>query len=161
METALLPVIDINELQPTQATVNDLATAIVTAVLDGHVNPLDLPVKKKCIEQALEAALKNERVQEVIQEEIKKHGKFASHLGAKLEVVEAGVKYDFSKCGDTDLEMFESDLSTATERVKERKEFLKKLPAKGTTIVHEPSGEVITIYPPAKSSTTTIKTTMK
>lgn len=155
-----LPVIHLETLQPSVTTSNDLACAIVESVLSGFVNPLDLPVKKKCIEQALEAALKNPGVQSCIIEEIQKHGKFANHLGAKLEVIEAGVSYDYSVCKDSHLDLLEIELASKKQQVDDRKKFLKTIPAEGLEILTS-QGEVLTIYPPAKSSTTTIKTTMK
>lgn len=155
-----LPRIELGTLKPSTATANELSCAIIDSVLSGYVNPLDLPVKKKCIEQALDAALKNTGVQSAIIEEINKHGKSASHLGAKLEVMEAGVRYDYSNCNDSELMRLEADLLAATNAVKLRQQFLKSLPAEGQTIVSQLTGEVETIYPPTKSSTTTIKTTM-
>lgn len=160
MEALQLPLIDIQSLKPSTATANDLACAIIDTVLSGYVNPLDLPVKKKCIEQALDAALKNAGVQSAIIEEINKHGKSASHLGAKLEVMEAGVRYDYSKCNDSELMRLEADLLAATNAVKLRQQFLRTIPTEGQTIISQLTGEVETIYPPSKSSTTTIKTTM-
>lgn len=155
-----LPVIQLDTLKPSLSASNDLACAIIDSVLSGHINPLDLPVKKKCIEQALETALKNPVVQSCLIEEIQKHGKFASHLEAKLEVVEAGVKYDYTNCNDWVLIHLEGQVLSLMEAVKERKEFLKALPIEGFETITK-DGEVVKLYPPAKSSTTTIKTTMK
>jgi hypothetical protein len=156
---AEMPTIDIAHLQPSIETSNHLANAIIETVLNGNINPLDLPVKKKCIEMALDQAMKNEKVQEVLIEEIRKHGKHADHFGAKLEVIEAGTKYHFDKCNDPDLRALEAEAAIINAKATARKELLKKLSPEGETILKD--DEVIQIYPPTKTSTTTIKITMK
>jgi hypothetical protein len=158
---AEMPTIDIAHLQPSIETSNHLANAIIETVLNGNINPLDLPVKKKCIEMALDQAMKNEKVQEVLIEEIRKHGKHADHFGAKLEVMEAGTKYHYEGCGDTEWEMLDARLRSIKNDLTEREKFLKTVPKDGLIVTDPHTGDTVTIYPPTKTSTTTIKTTMK
>lgn len=155
-----MPTIDIAHLQPSVETANQLATAIIETVLNGSINPLDLPVKKKCIEMALDAAMKNEKVQEVLFEEIRKHGKHADHFGAKLEVMEAGTKYHYEVCEDIEWEKLDSQEKAIKERKKEREKFLQAVKSE-FVYTEDSTGETWKIFPPTKTSTTTIKTTMK
>jgi hypothetical protein len=155
METVTLPLIDMNELKPSLATSNELACKIVDAVLSGYLNPLDFLVKKKCIEEALEAAYNNVGVKNCMIEEAQKYNGKGTHLGAKFEVIEAGVKYHFDKTGDPELTRLEAEAGELADKVKQRKEFLKHVKGEGETVLID--DEVITVYPPHKTSTTTVK----
>jgi hypothetical protein len=54
-----------------------------------------------------------------------------------------------------------SALENSKKAVKDREDFLKTLPIDGQPIVDEDSGEVIRIYRPIKSSTTTVAISLK
>jgi hypothetical protein len=155
----ILPTIDISTLQPAGAI--QLADGIINAVLSGSVNPLDLPVKKKTIEQALEMAMKNPTVMDCIQEEVRRHGKFATHLGAKIELAEVGTKYHYDVCGDPVMSELLQEQAAINLRIKARETFLKALPPSGEVITIQATGETVHVYPPNKTSTTSIKTTMQ
>lgn len=97
---------------------------------------------------------------EMVRDEVKKHnGKYTTARGVKFEVAETGTKYDFSKCNDPELESLEDMLSKLNEKIKERKEFLKTVPGKGLEI-HRGDGELVTVYPPSKTSTSGYKVTI-
>ena len=74
--------------------------------------------------------------------------------GATFDVKEAGIKYDFSKCEDVIWNDIDKKMQMLTERKKEREAFLKSLKER-FTYVDESTGEIITLYPPQKKSTTT------
>ncbi len=93
-------------------------------------------------------------------EEIEKHKVFKSASGAKIELIEAGVTYDYSKCNDTELELLESNLNGAKESLKTRQDFLKNIPIEGIDVVEPYTGEVIHIYPPSKTSTSSYKVSL-
>jgi len=80
---------------------------------------------------------------------------------AKFEIKETGVKYDFSKCEDEVLTRLYSQQSELDAKVKSRESMLKTVPAKGMIITDEETGETFTVYPPAKSSTTSVAVTLK
>jgi hypothetical protein len=79
--------------------------------------------------------------------------------GTKLELAEVGIKYDFSKCGDEMLNDLLAEQERIDELVKERQTFLKTIPVSGIDVVTI-SGELVTLYPPSRSSTSSIKTTI-
>ena len=79
--------------------------------------------------------------------------------GTKLELAEVGIKYDFSKCGDEMLNDLLAEQQRIDELVKERQTFLKTIPVSGIDVVTI-SGELVRLYPPSRSSTSSIKTTI-
>jgi hypothetical protein len=61
-----------------------------------------------------------------VRDEVAKNGKdITNPSGAKIELAETGVKYDYSKCGDTVLETLEQQLQSIETSIDERKQFLK------------------------------------
>lgn len=92
--------------------------------------------------------------------EISKYGKeLTTSTGTKIELMEAGVKYDFSKCNDEILDEMQKQADELETKIKERKEFLKKLPVEGLDVISM-HGEMQRIYRPSKSSTSTYKATI-
>lgn len=81
--------------------------------------------------------------------------KVTTARGVKFECAETGTTYDFSKCEDPILDLLQIEYEDVNERLKARKEFLKKLPADGLDILH--GGKLIKIFPPAKSSKSSFK----
>lgn len=96
---------------------------------------------------------------EYVRDEVAKNGKdITNPSGAKIELAETGVKYDFSKCGDYELDQLQNHLESIEEQISKRKEFLKSLPLSGIEVVNE--DEVYKIFPPSKSSTSSYKITL-
>jgi hypothetical protein len=96
-----------------------------------------------------------------VRDEIEKYGKeLVTVNGVKLELAEVGTKYDYSQCNDDVLSELEFQLTIMEAKIKERQNFLKTLPARGMEIIKD-GGEVASIFPPTKSSTSSYKTTIK
>jgi hypothetical protein len=103
----------------------------------------------------------NKQFSDYVREEISKNGKQLETNSAKLELAETGIKYSFDNCGDPIYQQLEQQLQSIEADLKDRKEFLKTVPASGLSIINEQTGEVSTIYPPSKQSTSTYKITLK
>jgi hypothetical protein len=103
----------------------------------------------------------NKQFSDYVRDEIAKNGKQIETQSAKLELAETGVKYNFDNCGDHIYEQLEQQLQSVEADLKDRKEFLKTVPLSGLSIINEQTGEVSTIYPPSKQSTSTYKITLK
>ena len=103
----------------------------------------------------------NKQFSDYVRDEIAKNGKQIETQSAKLELAETGVKYNFDNCGDAIYQQLEQQLQSVEADLKDRKEFLKTVPLSGLSIINEQTGEVSTIYPPSKSSTSTYKITLK
>ena len=96
---------------------------------------------------------------EYVRDEVSKNGKdITNPSGAKIELAETGVKYDYSQCGDYQLQMYEQQLESLENSIDMRKQFLKTLPPSGLEIVD--GDEVHRVYPPSKSSTSSYKITL-
>jgi hypothetical protein len=96
-----------------------------------------------------------------VRDEIAKNGKQIETQSAKLELAETGVKYNFDNCSDPIYQKLEQQLQSVEADLKDRKEFLKTVPMSGLSIINEETGELSTIYPPSKQSTSTYKITLK
>lgn len=137
--------------------VAELADQAISAVVDGDVDPIYAHISVSRIEAAIKRFKENERVRDIILFELSKYGKKQTFGDCILEEYECGVKYDYSLCNDSKLAAMYATLEDLKADIKERELTLRNLPASG--MVDPDSGEVV--YPPAKSSKTTIKTVFK
>lgn len=95
-----------------------------------------------------------------LRSEVEKFGKVhTTSTGTKIELAEVGTKYDYSNCGDTTLMVLENELKTLEEKIKARQEFLKSLPYGGLEILQ--GDEIVLLRPPLKTSTSSVKVTLK
>lgn len=144
-----------------KANREELAIQIVEAMDAGELNPLDIHYQVKAMEDFIKVLTSNSRYKDYVLTEGMKHGKSFEFNGSKMEIKETGVKYDYSKCGDQEWSAIEIEINRRKELQKEREKFLKSLPAEGVEIVSNETGEVIKVYPPSKTSTTSIAVTLK
>ena len=139
------------------APVGELANRAISAVVDGYVDPITAWCNLRRVKAAIELFEKDTQVMDITQRELSKYGKRHQFGDCTLEEVEAGVRYDFSECGDSKLaELYALRDANAAE-IKAREAMLKALPASG--MADPETGEMV--YPPARSAKTTIKTTFK
>lgn len=96
-----------------------------------------------------------------LRDEVSKYGKeVRTTSGTKIELAEVGVKYDYSQCNDDILNQLNAQLEMLESNIKERQTFLKTISPSGIDIIDE-FGEVKKIYPPSKTSTSSVKTTIQ
>jgi hypothetical protein len=86
-------------------------------------------------------------------------GAHTTPSGTRIELAEVGTKYDYVFCEDDILNDMVISRLALEEQIKERQDFLKNLPSEGIEIITR-YGEVKRIYPPSKSSTSSIKCTI-
>jgi hypothetical protein len=86
-------------------------------------------------------------------------GTHTTPSGTRIELAEVGTKYDYVFCEDDIIDDMVIQREALDERIKERQEFLKRLPVEGIDIISQ-HGEVKRIYPPSKSSTSSVKCTI-
>lgn len=139
------------------APVGELADRAISAVVDGHVDPIIAWANIRRIRAAIELFEKNKQVMDITLRELSKYGQRHQFGDCVLEECEAGVRYDFSECGDSKLSDMYATRDALLADIKERESMLKALPVSG--MADPETGELI--YPPARSSKTTIKTTFK
>lgn len=141
---------------PTKANASIFAAEIVRQCQSGEADTLKTLTHFKAIEEAIKIA--REKLVATALEAIEPYGKAgATALGAKIEQMEGGIKYDYSGCPIW-VKLNET-AETAIEERKAREEILKKI-QKPLHEVDPETGESHECLPAIKSSTTTIKITL-
>jgi len=141
-------------LPSTKDEVFSFARKIESELVSGEVNPLDLLRFKKCFDKIFETV--KPVLDEYSREEAEKHGKSFVYHGLKIELAENGTQYDYSKCGDPELKRLTEKAEKVNRALKDRQTFLKGI--KGSiSIADEETGEICTVYPPLKTSTSGLK----
>jgi len=127
---------------------NDTADAIIKVHL-----------QLKGMEEIVKKLTTNENYKDHLINAAEKYGKKFMAFNAEFNMKERG-DYDFTYCGDDELLEFYTQQDKLKYLIKEREDFLKKVPVKGLEKVTA-EGEVITLFPPSKTSTTTVAVTLK
>lgn len=156
METAIST---IRLLPFSKQQVEVFSSQIKESLVSGDVEPLELAVYFKSIEKTIESV--KETLSDMALQEAEKYGKGKFEFkGAEIQVKELGTKYDYSQTGDVEWERLTSEKQAIESRIKERETLLKSLTG-SLTVVNEDTGEMETIYPPIKKSTTGISISLK
>jgi hypothetical protein len=146
-------------LPTTQTQVDIFSDQIIESVRQGEANPIEVLILMKAFERAQKRIL--EEIRENYVNEASKYPESSFEFnGTKIEKAELGTMYNYAVCNDTVLERLEVDFDTAKEKLDERKKFLQAL-KQPLTVVDELTGEVVTINPPVKKSTSGLKVFIK
>lgn len=141
----------------TKESIKEQSVALLNDLDEGHIYPLQLAAQLKFVEDVI-ANVKEELRQRVVSEKDKYGKDDMTYHGAKFDIKEAGVKYDYSQCDDVIWNDLKQQLDALTEQIKEREAFLKALKER-FTYIDESTGEIVTLYPPQRKSTTTYSIT--
>ena len=150
---------DLSLFETSKAERLSFAQSVVNNAKDGFINPLKLHLQVKCLEDLIKQITSNPDYKELTIDEAYKYGKTFEQYNAKFEIKEMGVKYDFTNCGDPIMTDLLEQQATLDAQIKDRQKFLKSVPAEGLQTLIE--DEVVTLYPPVKTSTTTISVNLK
>lgn len=131
---------------------------VIQAYNDGWMEPMSLLSAIKNL-QAILTDLETFVKPEVL-EHLEQNGGKDTAQGIKVERMEGGTKYDYSGTGDVMYGSLLQLAKNATDKVKEREQWLKTIPDGGIDIVDDSSGELVKVYKPIKSSTTTYKVSL-
>ena len=143
----------------TKIEIKSMAANAVDAVLE-QGNALEVGEALSAMENFIKEVKADKRFTDYVRDEAAKYPKgFVSNSGAKIELIEAGTKYDYSQCGDPKYLDYLRDVEDAEAQLKEYQKFLKNIPVEGIEVRRD--DELIRIFPPAKSSTSTYKVTLK
>lgn len=137
--------------------VAELAARAISSVVNGEVDPITAHINISRMEAAIKLFKENTYVRDITLRELAKYGKSHQFGDCRLEECESGVKYDYSMCGDSRLNDMYKTLEALKMDIKEREMMLRNMPVSG--LADPDTGEVL--FPPARSSKTTIKTTFK
>lgn len=152
--------LQINELPISKESINSLAIKAVEE-LSEHGGFVFATERLSAMKEYCDKIREDKRFIEGVRSEIELHGKeLKTKDNTKIELAETGTKYDYSGCNDTEYIKLLSDLEKAKEAVKDRETFLKGVPTKGFAVTDEDTGDITTIYPPVKTSTSSFKVTL-
>ena len=138
-------------------TIAELSNSAIHAITEGVVDPITAHINLCRIEAAIKRVKEDAQVRDITLTELSKYGNKHTFGDCTLEETEAGVKYDYSECGDSTLAELESLKRDVEIKIKARQEMLKHMPLSG--MADPDTGEVI--LPPVRTSKTIIKTTLK
>lgn len=134
------------------------ANQVITAVKDGATCPLRTKILIKNLQEILEVIDKETREEQLAEAEKYGEKKF-SFLGARIEIGEVGTKYDYSVCNNPEWAEANNQEKEWSGKRKAIEGQLQKM-TKPQRIVND-DGEVIELLPPAKTSKTALKISLK
>ncbi|MGE4308971.1 hypothetical protein [Bacteroides sp.] len=137
-----------------------LSSAMISSVLEGEIDPIKAVIQAKSLVETLTLFLKDKGVNDLVLREVEKYGKQTSKDGATISIKEVGSKWDYSECGDPIYNRLSAQKAEIEEKLKERESLLKAT-KESRTEVDEETGEVYTVNPPSKSSTTSYSITFQ
>ena len=127
------------------------SSALIQPIIDGEIDPLRAVAKIRFLSDMLAAALKDDRVKDVVLSEIDKNGgKEATAFGVKFSQKEMGVSYDFSLCGDPEYDRLAKEMETLKSQMKEREKYLLGIPSEGIPMVDQETGDCYKIIRPLR-----------
>lgn len=150
---------DLSLFETSKTERQEFAQAVINNAKEGILNPLKLHLQVKCLEDLIKQITSNPSYRELTLDEAYKYGKTFEHYNAKFEIKEMGVKYDYSVCQDPVYNNLKNKLSILEDEIKAREKYLKAIPPSGVETLFE--DEIVTLYPPNKTSTTTISVNLK
>ncbi len=155
----LITTTDLSIFETTKAERQEFAQSVIKGIKDGHSDPLKVHYQVKCMEEVIKNITSDPDYKSMTLDEAAKYGKTFEHFNARFEVKEMGVKYDYSVCNDPTYNKLKAQLTVIEDELKAREKYLKAIPIQGVQTLLE--DEVVTLYPPAKSSTTSITVNLK
>lgn len=159
------PVSMLSLMNSNKAQRKSFCLQIVEQMENGEVDPLQCHIFLKNIEQIFKMLTDEKTGKEfavrykasLMNAADKEGGNSFEKYNAKFQIVEAAVKYNYSNCNDLVREGLRLQIEGLKMQLDSREDFLKTVPVSGLIVTDNESGETVTIYPPSKESTTTVK----
>jgi len=143
-----------SEWNPTQKEIKRITDTLLQQVDEGNMSASKAVTLLTALSTAIEEALKGLKEQAL--DELHKYpsGQPILVSGADITIKEAGVRYDYSSCGDPLLNDLSAQRDSIDAEIKERQKLLRNI--KGSLmVVDERTGELTELRAPSKTSTTT------
>lgn len=135
----------IRQMPSTKKEIESFFLQTKNSILNGNYNILEIAVMLKGMEDIIKKLRTDTDIDNLILDEVSKDGKEASYGGAKLQIRETGVKYDYEVCNDAIYDELKTEIANKAILLKEREDILK---AHKSEWVNAETGEII--YPPNK-----------
>lgn len=155
-----MPTIDlIKNIAINKSDIFVMTQSVRTAIESGEIDPMLLQQHFKAVEVINEAV--KEPLRKAVIAEMQKHPeKTVEKYGAEFKLAEFGTKYDYSGCGDPIWHELSNQIKELTEKMKKREVYLKSLDSK-TEWINPATAELCELYPPVKTSTTSVSCSIK
>lgn len=148
--------------QTTKEQRQEIVQDLIDRLDNGEIDPLQAHFQVKAMEDIVKSVTENKYYRDHVLDAAQKYGqKRFDYQAASFEIKEVGSKYDYTNCGDPIHQQLEQAAKSATAAQKQREKFLQTLPLEGMDILVPDTGEMVRIYPPSKSSTTSVAVTLK
>jgi len=131
--------------------IEEISQQMVNSVNDGNEDPIHSILQLRAFKLLLDNIEKG--IKATVIEDVEKYGK-EGHKN--ITIREAGVKYDYSNCNCSEWNENNVKIKELQEANKKIEAMLKALPVSG--MANTDTGEIM--YPPSKSSTTSIVVTL-
>ncbi len=155
--TSVVALFETNKVQR-----QSFVTMLIDSLDNGNVDPLKIHLQVKCMEDIIKQLNESPTYKEAVLSKAQTYAsKEFDFINSKISIREVGTKYDFSNCEDPIYSQLETQSKELSEKLKQRAEFLKKAPSEGTVIVDEQTGETTKVFPPSKTSTTSVVVSLK
>ena len=132
----------------------ELAQQTIDRIANGELSPLKAHLQVKAMEDIIEKITKDATYRDMLLDEAAKYGKSFEYGNAKFSTKETGVRYSYDQCNDPILAELYAANDELLEKIKLRQKFLQTVPSEGIDI--RVNDELVTVYPPSKSSTTSV-----
>lgn len=144
---------------PTKSEIENMASKFLHPLQEGEVNAEQMGILIDALKKTIERIEKEARP--IIAHQLHSRYSKAEDIvirGCNIELMEAGVKYDYSNCNDSVLEDLKKQDEELQKKIKER-EFLLKSIGYGKTlmVVNEETGELMELKSPSRKSTETYR----
>jgi trehalose-6-phosphatase len=139
------------QMPETKAQIKTFVTSIKDEILDSGDEALLVLKQLKMVEKTLQAVLSDKEIDTHFLDVANKYHKdeLVELYGARFEIKDVGVKYDYSNCDDVVLESLEQQKAKLDKEIKERQATLKSIKP-GMSAFDNDTG--IELKPPVRSA---------
>ena len=162
-QEALAAILDKESIMlTTKSEQQTAANCFIAGILEGERNPLEVIIWIKGLMESFNLTLKDDRVKDVILNEIDKNGgKEVTAFGVKFSQKEMGVSYDFSVCGDPEYDRLAKEMEALKSQMKEREKYLLGIPSEGIPMVDQETGDCYKVIRPLRRASLGYSVTFK
>jgi len=134
-----------------KAAKQELEQKIKNMYLSGDVDPLQVEIGVKGVEEAVKAIRKDYEVRDAVMSALSMYNeKTVELIGAQVTKKNMPARYDFSGCGDPQYDRLNEQMQRLKEQLKDRENFLKTI--KGTEVITDKeTGETVEVREPVKT----------
>lgn len=137
-----------------------MAEALVEQAKNGEVNLLKVHAAFENLKGVMDSYLKNPDIKRLEIEEVQKYeNDVANAYGAKFEIAQVGVKYDYTLCGHKEYNRIQQQIAELQVKAKQMEEIMK-LNKEMWVYTDTETGEQYEVYPPEKTGSMSVKVTI-